>query len=153
MVKVFELDDQGKLYIVFCLLGNIVKILCCFWRAVLNGKIWYSYVHPLVLNALRFLLEHQWMFSPFAVVVCESLSCPQWQRWISKCIFEPFLEMVQICRCYKTKECAGPREFFWSGEFNCSGQTRDYHKTFKINDHPDKSTVLRFKGTLKNKGA
>ncbi len=36
--------------------------------------------HPQALNAPCFLLEHQWMFKPFLIVVFESLSSPQCEK-------------------------------------------------------------------------
>ncbi len=51
------------------------------------------------------------MFSPFVIVVHESLSHPQCEN-IDLKIIQSFLERVQIFRrCWETKECAGAGGF------------------------------------------
>ncbi len=60
------------------------KILACFPEDKLSTiyldlqiqKVFY----PPALNASCVLLEHQWMFEPFLIVVFESLSCPQCEK-------------------------------------------------------------------------
>ncbi len=64
--------------------------------------------HPLALNSLCFLLEHQWTFDPFFNrCVFESLNSPLCEKMDLK-IIKSLLERVQICkRCWKTEESAG----------------------------------------------
>ncbi len=65
------------------------------------------------------------MFSPFVIVVYESLNCPQCENMDLK-IIQSLLERVQICRrCWKTKECVGSGDFSEEQQLNCSGPTRD----------------------------
>ncbi len=45
------------------------------------------------------------MFPPFVIAVYESLNCPQCEKMDLK-IIQLLLERIQICRCWKTKECA-----------------------------------------------
>ncbi len=53
--------------------------------------------HPPAINASCVLLEHQWMFEPFLIVVFESLNCPQCEKMDLK-IIQSLLERVQICK-------------------------------------------------------
>ncbi len=82
--------------------------------------------HPPALNASCVLLEHQWMFEPFLIVVFESLNCPQCEKMDLK-IIQSLLERVQICkmlencRIYRTWRICLKN----SAQFNCSEQTRD----------------------------
>ncbi len=89
----------------------------------LDVFILFKSFHPPALNACL-LLEHQWMFEPFLIVVFESLNCAQCENMDLK-IIKSLLERVHICRrCCKTEEPAG---FFLKNraQFNCSEQTRD----------------------------
>ncbi len=66
---------------------------------------------PPALNASCFLLEHQWMFEPFLIVVFESLNCPQCEKMHLK-IIQSLLE--RLCkRCWKTEDSAGHGGFVW----------------------------------------
>ncbi len=53
--------------------------------------------HPPALNASCVLLEHQWMFETFLIVVFESINCPQCEKMDLK-IIQSLLERVQICK-------------------------------------------------------
>ncbi len=69
--------------------------------------------HPPALNASCFLLEHQWMFEPFLIVVFESINCPQCEKMDLK-IIQSLLERVQICnRCWKTEGSTERGGFVW----------------------------------------
>ncbi len=76
----FECEDQGKFNLI-CLLGNI---FCCFWRAVLNEKIWYLGKTKKYTN-----------LEPSVIVLYESLSCPRCEKMDLK-IIQSLLETVQI---------------------------------------------------------
>lgn len=76
----FEQDDQGILYILSSLKHLI--IFHSFWKANKLRKknhTWSSCskVYTPNLNALCFFLEHQLIFSPFVIIVYQSISCPQ----------------------------------------------------------------------------
>ncbi len=93
------------------------KILACFPEDKLSTIYLDLQIHPPpptpALNASCVLLEHQWMFEPFLIVVFESLNCPQCEKMDLK-IRQSLLERVQICkRCWKTEESAGHGGFFW----------------------------------------
>ncbi len=65
------------------------KILACFpedkWSTIyLDLQI--QKVFTPALNASCVLLEHQWMFEPFLIVVFESLNCPQCEKMDLKII-------------------------------------------------------------------
>ncbi len=80
--------------------------------------------HPPALNGSCFLLEDQWMFEPFLIVVFESLNCPQSEKMVLK-IIQSLLERVQICkRCWKTEESAGHGGFFWRTELSLTVQNK-----------------------------
>ncbi len=91
------------------------KILACFSEdklIYLDLQIQKVFT-PMASNALCFLLEHQWMFEPFLIVVFESLNCPQCEKMDLK-IIQSLLERVQICKiCWKTEESAGHGGLFW----------------------------------------
>ncbi len=81
-------------------------------------------VHPPALNASCFLLEHQWMFEPFLIIVFESLSCPPGEKMDLK-IIQSLLERVQIPKiCCKTGESAGHGGFFWRTEISLTVQNK-----------------------------
>ncbi len=82
--------------------------------------------HPPALNASCVLLEHQWMFEPFLIVVFESINCPQCEKMDLK-IIQSLLKRVQICKnagklqnLQNVEDCLKN-----SAQFNCSEQTRD----------------------------
>ncbi len=117
--KLFEFEDQGKLYL-SCLSGKHASIFCCFRRAVLNVKtiIFLQNKNNLDIFILfksfhARLLMHRvtWMFEPFLIVVFESLNCAPCEKMDLK-IIQSLLERAQICRrCWKTEESAGHEDF------------------------------------------
>ncbi len=98
--------------------------------------------HPPALNVSCFLLEHQWMFEPFLIVVFESLNCPQCEKMDLK-IIQSLLERVQICkRCWKTEDSAGHGGFIWRTVLSSTVQNKQgTHEQPSLNkrtvvDHP-----------------
>ncbi len=72
------------------------------------------------MHCVAFLSKSK--FSPFLIVMHESLNCPQFKNMDFK-IIQLMLERVQICRrCWKTKDW---RIFLKNSRQNCSGPTRD----------------------------
>ncbi len=141
----------------FCFVMVVHESLVC-WRAVLNGKKWYfnkirnldifilfKSFHPPALNASCFLLEHQWMFEPFLIVVFESLNSPQCEKMDLK-IIQSLLERVQICkRCWKTEDSAGHGGFFWRTVLSWTVQNKQ-----ETHEQPtqNKRTVVDHPGNL-----
>ncbi len=106
------------------------KILACFPEDKLSTiyldlQIQKVFTPRLLMHRV-FLLEHQWMFEPFLIVVFESINCPQCEKMDLK-IIQSLLERVQICknagncRIYRTWRICLKN----SAQFNCSEQTRD----------------------------
>ncbi len=82
------------------------KILACFPEDKLSTiyldlQIQKVFSLP-ALNASCVLLEHQWMFEPFLIVVFESINCPQCEKMDLK-IIQSLLERVQICKNESTE--------------------------------------------------
>ncbi len=82
--------------------------------------------HPPALNASCFLLEHQWMFEPFLIVVLSPSIVLSVKRWISKSYSHcwkgfKYAKMLENCRIYRTWRICLKN----SAQFNCSEQTRD----------------------------
>ncbi len=124
--KRFVFEDQGKLHLI-CLPGNMqVSSVASegqykkkyFYKI---RKIWTSSSCSKVppspsLNASCVLLEHQWMFEPFIIVVFESLNCPQCEKVDLK---------FQICkRCWRSEDSAGHGGFFWRTELSLTVQNK-----------------------------
>ncbi len=113
------------------------KILACFPEDKLNT------INPdlqiQALNASCFLLEHQWRFEAFLIVVFESLNCPRCEKMNLK-IIRSLLENQRLCRSWMMflKNRA---------QLNCSEQTRDSwttiikHKNSRASSR-DQHTVL-----------
>ncbi len=98
------------------------------------------------------LLEHQWMFEPFLIVVFESINCPQCEKMDLK-IIQSLLERVQICKnAGKLQNLQNVEDL---SEEQCSvqlfrtnkGLMNNQHKTKKVVDHPGNSHILRTKGS------
>ncbi len=104
------------------------KILGCFpedklIQMYLDLQIQKVFTPP-ALNASCFLLEHQWMFEPFLIIVFESLSCPPGEKMDLK-IIQSLLERVQIPKIYcKPGESAGHGGFFWRTVFSLTVQNK-----------------------------
>ncbi len=108
-VKTFEQDEDFQLfsfveiYIFFHLLlpfWKQQKILACFPEDKLSTiylDLQIQKFSPPALNASCVLLEHQWMFEPFLIVVFESINCPQCEKMDLK-IIQSLLERVKICK-------------------------------------------------------
>ncbi len=99
------------------------------------------------LNALFFLLEHQWAFEPSVIVVYESLSCPQCEK-INIKIIQSLLERLKYTTILENQRICGTWRIFLknSRQFNCSGQTRDSWTIIKKHtavDHSGNNTALR----------
>ncbi len=99
-------------------------------REIIQNVIFY-----LVLSWVRcFLLEHQWMFEPFLIVVFESLNCPQCEKMDLKHTVTAgkgsnMQKMLENCRIYRTWRICLKN----SAQFNCSEQTRDSWTTSYFN--------------------
>ncbi len=107
--------------------------------------------HPPALNAFCFLLEHQWMFEHFWIVVFESVNCPQCEKMDLK-IIQSLLERVQICkRCWKTEDSAGHGGFFWRTVLSLTVQikqgTHEQPSQNKKTSSRLPNTLLRTKGS------
>ncbi len=106
-----------EIFFLYIALRKQQKILACFPEDKLSAiyldlQIQNVFTPP-ALNGSCFLLEDQWMFEPFLIVVFGSLNCPQSEKMVLK-IIQSLLERVQICkRCWKTEESAGHGGFFW----------------------------------------
>ncbi len=103
--------------------------------------------HPLALNACFFLLEHQWAFELSVIVKYDSLSCPQCEKMDLKII-----QSFKYTKMLQNQRICGTWRIFLknSGQFNCSGQTRDSWTTITkpkntAVDHSGNNTVLRIK--------
>ncbi len=109
LLKTFEQDEDFQLfsfveiYIFFHLLlpfGSNRRYLHVSGRQIKYNLPWSSNsksFYPPALNASCVLLEHQWMFEPFLIVVFESINCPQCEKMDLK-IIQSLLERVQICK-------------------------------------------------------
>jgi len=127
---------------IFCLFEMIFQQK----KKNLDNCILFKSFHPPALNALCFLLEHQWMFEPFLIVVFESLSCPQCEKMDLK-IIQSLLERVQICKkSLKTEESAGPGRLFWRflGSFTAQDKQGTHEQPSQnkktVVDHPGNHT-------------
>ncbi len=136
--KLFEFEDQGKLYLI-CFRETCKYLLLLpkgsnKWKKIYistKEKSWKSsscfksFQQP-ALNASCVLLEHQWMFEPFLIVVFESINCPQCERWISNHTVTAG-KGSNMQKCWKTAESTERGGFVWRTVLssNCSEQTRD----------------------------
>ncbi len=69
--------------------------------------------HPPALNASCVLLEHQWMFEPFLIVVFESINCPQCEKMDLKIIQSTVGKGSNMQKCWKTAESTERGGFVW----------------------------------------
>ncbi len=80
---------------------------------------------PPALNASCVLLEHQWMFEPFLIVVFESLNCPQCEKMDLK-IIQSLLDTTVIIHIF-TDSTRGSQTFachcIYDNQGLCSFQT------------------------------
>ncbi len=105
-----------------------------------------------VLNASCFLLEHQWMFEPFLIVVFESINCPQCEKMDLK-IIQSLLERVQICKnAGKLQNLQNVEDL---SEEQCSVQLFRTNKGLMNNQHKTKeqSWIIQVTShSIKNQG-
>ncbi len=108
--------------------------------------------HPPALNASCVLLEHQWMFEPFLIVVFESINCPQCEKMDLK-IIQSLLERVQICKnAGKLQNLQNVEDL---SEEQCSVQLFRTNKGLMNNQHKTKeqSWIIRVTShSIKNQG-
>ncbi len=138
--------------------GKHASIFCCFRRAVNKWKKIYistkkkleifilfkSFQQP-ALNASCVLLEHQWMFEPFLIVVFESLNCPQCEKMDLK-IIQSLLERVQICKnAGKLQNLQNVEDL---SEEQCSVQLFRTNKGLMNNHHKTKEQSWIIQGNL-----
>ncbi len=138
LLKTFEQDEDFQLfsllkYIFFSIYycpSEATEDTCMFpGRQIKYNLPWSSNsksVHPPALNASCVLLEHQWMFEPFLIVVFESINCPQCEKMDLKSYSHcwkgfKYAKLLENCRIYRTWRICLKN----SAQFNCSEQTRD----------------------------
>ncbi len=80
--------------------------------------------HPPALNVSCFLLEHQWMFEPFLIVVFESLNCPQCEKMDLKIIQSLLEKGSNMQKCWKTAESTERGGFFWRTVLGSTAQNK-----------------------------
>ncbi len=132
------------------------KILACFPEDKLSTiyldlQIQKVFSLP-ALNASCFLLEHQWMFEPFLIVVFESINCPQCEKMDLK-IIQSLLERVQICKnAGKLQNLQNVEDL---SEEQCSVQLFRTNKGLMNNQHKTKeqSWIIQVTShSIKNQG-
>ncbi len=110
-----------------------------------------SFQQP-ALNASCVLLEHQWMFEPFLIVVFESINCPQCEKMDLK-IIQSLLERVQICKnAGKLQNLQNVEDL---SEEQCSVQLFRTNKGLMNNQHKTKEQswiILVTSHSIKNQG-
>ncbi len=164
LLKTFEQDEDFQLFsfveiyifsIYYCP-SEATEDTCMFpWRQIKYNLPWSSNsksVHPPALNASCFLLEHQWMFEPFLIVVFESINCPQCEKMDLK-IIQSLLERVQICKnAGKLQNLQNVEDL---SEEQCSVQLFRTNKGLMNNQHKTKeqSWIIQVTShSIKNQG-
>ncbi len=94
-------------------------------------------IHPLALNALCFLLEHQWMFEPCLIVVFESLYCPQCHCW-------KWFKYVKYAR--KLKNLHFLSDFFWRTVLSLTVQNKQGTHEQTVIEHPVTTHSIKNQG-------
>ncbi len=125
LLKTFEQDEDFQLfsfveiYIFFHLLlpfRKQQKILACFPEDKLSTIYLDLQIqkvfHPPALNASCVLLEHQWMFEPFLIVVLSPSIVLSVKRWISKS-YSHCWKGFKYAKCWKTAESTERGGFVW----------------------------------------
>ncbi len=163
LLKTFEQDEDFQLFsfveiYIFSFITALrkqQKILACFPEDKLSRiylDLQIQKFSPPALNASCVLLEHQWMFEPFLIVVFESLNCPQCEKMDLK-IIQSLLERVQICKnAGKLQNLQNVEDL---SEEQCSVQLFRTNKGLMNNHHKTKEQSWIIQGTshsIKNQG-